>query len=260
MNLSLPINPFRPVRWLLSSLSLMLLPLLGWGQVSISNSTVPLTYSQDFNGLPASNGTFNDNSTIPGVYAQRSAGGNTITANMGNSTAGDLYSFGTGTATERALGSVGSSGTGGFAYGIQFVNNTTSPIKSITLTYTGEQWRNGGDGAAQVIDFSYQVSASVITVLAPRSTALTSPTTTAPTPSGYTAVPALNFTSPVVTATPGALDGNAAANRTTLTAIITVNIPVGSYLMLRWGDPDHSGADDGLAIDDVTAIFTTSTL
>ena len=64
-------------------------------------------------------------------------------------------------------------------------------------------------------------------------------------------VAALDFTSPITGGTAGALDGNLAANRVALSSTITgLNIPAGTEVMLRWSDPDHSGTDHGLSIDD----------
>ncbi len=240
---------------------LLLLPLLGQGQVLLTGTNPSVT--QAFDALPAPptvNAPFTDNSTIPGVYGQRTGTGNLVVVGDGSANSGALYSFGpaTGATTDRALGSVGSNNAaaGGFAYGLQFRNTTSNPITSLTLTYTGEQWRNGGVAAVQVIDFSYQISTTAITSLAPTAGALAAGVTTAPTPAAYTAVPALNFTSPTTSTTAAALNGNGVANRTTLMATIAVNIPVNSYIMLRWGDPDHNSSDHGLSIDDVTAAFT----
>ena len=65
------------------------------------------------------------------------------------------------------------------------------------------------------------------------------------------AVPSLDFISPVTGGAAGALDGNLAANRVTQTFTITgLSIPNGTEVMLRWSDPDHTGADHGLSIDD----------
>jgi hypothetical protein len=63
-----------------------------------------------------------------------------------------------------------------------------------------------------------------------------------------------NFTSPITGGTPGALDGNLAANRVSRSASITgLTIPDGSEVMLRWSDPDHPGVNDhGLAIDELS--------
>src|SRR5687767_14957600 len=76
-------------------------------QVSVTTLGVP--YTQDFDTLPASgSATWTNNSTIPGWFHARTGTGTTIVANNGSSNAGNLYSYGTGTSTERALGSLGS--------------------------------------------------------------------------------------------------------------------------------------------------------
>src|SRR5205085_68916 len=66
----------------------------------------------------------------------------------------------------------------------------------------------------------------------------------------YTGVAALNFVTPD-TATTGAKNGNAAADRTAISSTITgLSIPNGASFFIRWTDTDATGADDGLAVDD----------
>src|SRR4029077_352651 len=66
----------------------------------------------------------------------------------------------------------------------------------------------------------------------------------------YTDVDTLDFTTPDTTTT-GAKNGNAAAERTAISATIpSLNIPNGATFFIRWSDLDATGADDGLAIDD----------
>src|SRR5204862_3072057 len=66
-----------------------------------------------------------------------------------------------------------------------------------------------------------------------------------------TGVTALNFNPPVTAGTAGALDGNAAANRTAISSTITgLSIPNGASFFIRWTDTDATGADDGLSVDD----------
>ncbi|QJW90983.1 hypothetical protein HNV11_17180 [Spirosoma taeanense] len=220
-------------------------------QVSVTPSSTTLT--ETFNTLVTSGtATYEQNTTIPGVYAERTGTGTTITASNGGSNAGALYSFGTGTETDRALGSVGSGGAaaGSFAYGIRLQNNTGFTITSLQVTYAGEQWRNSG-AAAQTVTFSYLVSASPITSLSVAAGAV---------PTGYTAVPSLDFTSPIsgTTVASGALNGNAADNRTVKTYTITgLSVANGQEVMLRWYDADQTGSDHGLSIDDVSIVPTT---
>jgi predicted extracellular nuclease len=188
-------------------------------------------YSQNFDSL-ANSGTnipWNDDSTIPGWYSTRP----TYTANNGSSNTGSLYSFGTTGSTERALGSVASGTTGTIYYGSRFVNNTSSTITSLNIGYTGEQWRNGGNTTPQKLDFQYLIGA----------TSIDSGT--------YVDFDALDFTSPVATATTAALDGNATANRTALSSTLSgLNLPPGQEIWLRWQDTNDAGNDHGLGIDD----------
>lgn len=160
------------------------------------------------------------------------------TAGTGSGNAGDTYSYGAAASTERALGGL-LSGTFTPTIGVAFINNTGNAITSLTITYTGEQWRLGTLARTDRLDFQYSVDA----------TALNTGT--------WTDVDALDFTAPVTTGTVGALDGNAAANRTTLTFTITgLNIPNGSKFMFRWNDLNATSSDDGLAVDDFSLTYT----
>lgn len=191
-------------------------------------------YSQNFDTLATAgtNIAWTNDSTISGWYSTRT----TYNAGTGSSNTGALYSFGTGTDVERALGSVASGGTGTVYFGARFVNDTGATITSLTVTYTGEQWRNGGNTTAHTLDFSYQISTTVTVINA----------------GTWTDVNTLDFTGPIATATAGALDGNAAANRVTLSQSFPVNIPAGQEIMLRWSDINDAGNDHGLAVDDLT--------
>ena len=198
-------------------------------------------YTQNFDTLPASgSATWTNDSTIPNWFHARTGTGTTIVANDGSSNAGNLYSYGTGTATDRALGSVGSGNAaiGNLYWGLRLANNTGSTITSLDVSYTGEQWRNSA-AAAQTVAFSYLVGSPTVTG------------SLAEFQSSGVAVPALDFTSPITGGAAGALNGNLAANRVTLSFSITgLSIPDRTEVMLRWSDPDHIGADHGLAVDD----------
>lgn len=206
------------------------------------------SYTQDFNVLPGS-GTSNpwtDDATIAGWHAQRTGTGTTIAADVGTGTGGNLYSYGAAEATDRALGSIGSgnAAAGSFAYGVQLQNTSGSAITINSLAYVGEQWRKSGVTAPQTVTLWYKLGLSPITTLDPAGD------------SGWTAVPSGDFSSPVNTTTGTALYGNDPANRTAISIDPNINIPNGSYVMLRWNDPDHSGLDHGLAIDDVALGWT----
>lgn len=208
-----------------------------WGQVNIT--TTSGSYSQDFNSLITSGSvTWTDNSTIANWYAQRTGTGTDIVANNGSNNAGNLYSYGTGTNTDRALGSLGSGTAGNFAWGVK-LRNTTGATLQISLAYVGEQWRNSA-ATAQTVSFYYRKSATDFSTLNPNNN------------TGWTNISSLNFTSPITGGTAGALDGNNASNRVTFTSTDVTTLAPNEYIILKWDDPDHSGADHGMAIDDVT--------
>jgi hypothetical protein len=231
---------------------LMLMITLGFssnvkGQISITTTG---NYFQNFDGLGTVSGTWADNSTIANWYAKRTGTGTSITVSTGTTTGGDLYNFGSSAAADRALGSIGSgnAAAGSFAYGVQFQNNSGAPLTDLNVAYKGEQWRNSA-AAAQTVSFYYKVSSSPIIDLQPNVNAT------------WTAVTTLDFTSPITGGTAGALNGNAVGNFTVInnTAIPALNIPDGSYIMIKWDDKDHTGTDHGLAIDSVTVSWTAAT-
>ncbi|WP_222166949.1 T9SS type A sorting domain-containing protein [Edaphocola aurantiacus] len=234
--------------------SLVLLALAGNAGFAQVSMTATNSYTQAFNTLPASsNGTWADNSTISSWYAQRTGNGTSIMVSDGGLNSGGLYSYGTTSNSDRALGSLGSgnAAAGDFAYGVLLRNNSTQTITNITVAYTGEQWRNAASAGAQTVSFYYKTASGVINDLQPTTT------------SGWTAVSALNFTSPQTNGpsannTANAINGNTAANRTVIsaTALTGLSLAPGQYIMLKWDDPDHSGNDHGLSIDDVTINWT----
>ncbi|MGL2965194.1 T9SS sorting signal type C domain-containing protein [Flavobacterium sp. XGLA_31] len=197
-----------------------------YGQVSIN--AVATAYTQNFDAL-ATTGTANtwtDNTTILGWYANRT----TYRADAGTSTTGALYSYGTGTNSDRALGMLTSGTAPTTTYmGGRYLNNTGVSVSSFDITYRGEQWRQ--NTTTQSLVFEYQVGA----------TALTGGT--------WTAVSALDFAA-INIGTAGALDGNAVGNYAVKTATITVTVANGQEIWFRWtktGTTSH-----GLAIDDVS--------
>jgi endonuclease I len=197
-------------------------------------------YLQDFNNLPSSGTTsWTDDSTLSGWYAQRSVTNTTtIISSNGGSNTGGLYSFGTTGSTDRALGSVGSSGSGAVAWGAAFRNDTGGLLSFTFLSYAGEQWRSGGPtSTAQTVSMSYQIGSGAAD-LTPGSDA------------AWSLLPSLDFISPVNNATSGLLDGNDPANRVSVSSGLDLLLAPGAWITFRWRDVDHSGTDHGLAIDD----------
>lgn len=210
------------------------------------------SYTQNFDSL-ATSGTSNpwtDNVTLSGWYASKTANGVTISVyrgETGSGNAGALYSFGVAgisNITNRALGSVASATPGNLAFGVRFTNNTATPFTNFSITYTGEQWRNGGNPTAHTLAFSYRISNGPIT------------NSDAANANSWTSVTALNLVTPTVGATAGALDGNAPTNRQFFNVFLAgVLVGPSQEIFFRWRDVDDSGSDHGLGIDDFTLGF-----
>ncbi len=202
-------------------------------QVSIPATNTPV--SESFDTL-ATSGT---SSALPTGWAfaeTGSAANTTYTANNGGANTGDTYSYGTGTQSDRAFGTL-LSGSLTSTIGAAFVNNTGTAITALQIAYTGEQWRLGTASREDRLDFAYSVDA----------TSLSTGT--------YIDVNSLDFIAPTTVTPTGALDGNLAANRTTRQFTITgLSIANGQTFWVRWSDFNASGADDGLAVDDFSLV------
>ncbi len=241
---------------------------------AILYSTAGSTYSQDFDSLPIqpSNaslgatpiGWIDDSSSppdgyfsIPGWYlyhplpqTEGGANGNQrMRIGGGSNNTGAFWSFGAASTPERALGSLAANTlanvvpatTNAVMYlGARFTNDTGVALDSFTLSYTGEQWRDGGAASpnAQSLTFEWMVGAASLQ------------------DAGFTAESTLDFTSPTFVNTGGgaATDGNAAANRTAIGPVTVsgINWLPGQDLWIRWGDLNNTGNDHALAIDDLS--------
>ena len=168
-------------------------------------------------------------------FVETGANANTsYAADDGNSNSGNTYSYGSSGSSDRAFGSL-LSGNLKPSIGVQLRNESGNALTEIAVVYTGEQWRLGVAGRTDRLKAQYSLDA----------TQLGNGT--------WIDVPALDFISPNTTAAPGKLDGNLAANRTTVSGSITgLNLAVNGTVWLRWVDNDVSGIDDGLAIDDIS--------
>jgi uncharacterized repeat protein (TIGR01451 family) len=208
----------------------------GTGSVSLTTAGSPVT--ENFDTLSNTAGSTTNTALPTGWYITETGGGardnEQYAVDTGGSTTGDIYSYGAAAATDRALGEL-RSGTLIPLFGAKFTNNTGATITSLDVSYTGEQWRFGGvhTTVADRLDFQYSLNATDLST------------------GTYLDANALDFNPPVTTGTAGALDGNAAANRTAISSTITgLSIPNGATFFIRLNDVDATGADDGLAIDD----------
>ena len=204
-----------------------------YAQVSLTTLGSP--YPQNFDSLVNTAGS-TTNTTLPSGWALTETGGGTrdneqYAIDNGNSTTGDVYSYGASAATDRAFGGL-QSGTLIPVIGASFTNSTGATITDLAIAYTGEEWRLGTASRTDRMDFQYSTNA----------TSLTTGT--------WIDVDALDFSTPdIVTA--GAKNGNAAAERTAISSTISgLSIANGTTFWIRWNDFNASGADDGLAVDD----------
>ena len=167
------------------------------GQVLMSLSP----YYQDFDTLTNQGAAvWEDNITLPGWYASRSAGSSepaTYIGNSGSSAVGGLYSFGSAGSPERAFGSLASGGTGNLAYGVRFTNDTESARTDFAVSLVGEQWRVAGSSPQRLV-FAYQVGSNLTNADARND-------------QRWTLCPGLDFIGPRAGLT-AALDGNEGSN------------------------------------------------
>jgi hypothetical protein len=249
-----------------------LLFVLSLGAVSVLTTNAQillsggLTYSENFDSLASSSAgatvPWTDNTTVPGWYASRAiltTGGpygptayTSYRVAGGENNSGWIYSFGTnngvGPVTDRALGSISSGSTGTNAWGVRIQNDTADSVGNVLISYTGEQWRNGGNASAQTMVFTYQVS----------STPFSSPISALANDPGYIPFTALDFVTPTTGTTAGVLDGNAAPNRTLFSGILLTGVVLapGEELFLRWYDVNDQGNDHGFGVDDFSVSFS----
>jgi Ca2+-binding RTX toxin-like protein len=204
---------------------------------TISLASLGTAYTQNFDTL--SNIGAANILSIPGWALTEDGGGvrddEQYAADTGASSTGDTYSYGATGSVDRALGALRAV-TLTTTFGAFFVNDTGSTIKSLTISYGGEQWRLGTAGRTDQLDFQYSTNATDLTT------------------GTWTDKNELDFITPDAL-TVGAKNGNAAPDRTTVAAIISgLNIAPGQSFAIRWNDIDATGADDGLAVDDFSLI------
>jgi hypothetical protein len=242
-------------------ISALVLALLAAGTAQaapvVINAASTTSYTQSFDALTTSTtaSTWANDSSLAGwsLFTGAGAAITTHVAGTGSSNTGSFYSFGTGTNSERALGSAASGGAyfgspandapAGFI-ALALTNAGTSAISNFTLSYDGEQWRNGGNTTAQSLTVQYGFGSSFAAVT-----------------SWTAAGSAFNFTSPIATATAAALDGNAAANRVAgLGGSVATNWAAGTTLWVRWTDLNDAGTDHGLAIDNLSFSVPAATI
>lgn len=178
-----------------------------------------------------------------GWSAYRSAGTGVIgqalspTVDNGSASSGGIYNVGTASASDRALGSIGSGSTSP-AYGAQLMNSTGSAMTSLNISFTQEQWKTGSNASAnEVVTFEYSTNAASLDGTAT-----------------WIPVAAGNLTEILTASTvAAAVNGNLPANQLAKSFAITgLNIPNGGSIWIRWTDSDDFGSDCMLAVDNIS--------
>ena len=225
---------------------------------SLASADTYLTYTQDFDALPTSNtsvtgtGTINLQASITQLsstnaiwQAARIAGTNTVPVpfNVGNGSGntGGLYSYAVSGSTDRSLGIFASSTTTPAA-GLVLVNTSAYIITTVSVSFTAEQWRSPNTGGTvNTTSFAYGFSSDASITDANFLSA-----------SGMVANPAGDLVSGAAT-TSAVFGAPAEISQKSFTLSNVVWQP-GEKLYIRWRDTDNTGADAGLAIDDLTIV------
>ncbi len=225
------------------------------GFTTLANAAIVINsagqdYAQSFDTLASSGSAvvWVNDSTLEGWSLFRQPAPGTAIASYaagnGGSNSGAFYSFGTGVGTDRALGGLGSGGayfgapaSGSLAGWIaaEFRNDSGHTLSGFSLGFDGEQWRNGGNTAAQTMAFEYGFGSSFDAVGSWVS------------PGGL-----FDWSSVVNTTTAGAVDGNAAGLVAGRGGVINAQWNASDTLWVRWAERNDPANDHGLAIDNLS--------
>jgi len=193
-------------------------------------------YTQNFDSLPNAGAglTWTDDTTLGGWYSTSSV----INASSGAASSRLLYSFGSQSSSDRALGIVSQGASTDPRFGLAIRNDTGENLNSITVGFDGEQWRRSTTNIAapQTLVFGYRTSTTLGSISA----------------AAYTDVASLGFTSTDFSLPGGPTDGNNSANRTSNISgtIDGLDWKQGEYLWLRWQNESNGlGSRHGLGID-----------
>jgi len=174
--------------------------------------------------------------TMPGWYGDAAATMR-VGASAGDQTAGGIISFGpaNGAAANRALGLLATTSTGATAFAVRVLNQTANTLNKMTLSYTGELWRQ--QTAAKTLTFSYFIDPTATNSFSPANATATLPALNVSFPTG---AQASGETGPLMTANLG------------VTGQTITNWPPGAALWLVWQMSSAAGSSQGLAIDNLS--------
>ncbi|PKO00345.1 MAG: hypothetical protein CVU42_04010 [Chloroflexi bacterium HGW-Chloroflexi-4] len=204
---------------------------------SIGISALGTPYLQDFNTL--SNNGESDTFPFGWVLSETETSNNVnnkYQISTGSYSTGDTYSYGSINETDRALGGLQDPSFVPL-YGASFTNHTGGVIQSLSIKYTGEEWRLGKSGRSDKLIFEISLDA----------TSLNNGT--------WHSYDDLIFFTPNKD-TEGAKNGNHPTNKLDKSYTISgLNIAPGGSFWIRWRDhPVTNGINDGLAVDDFSLI------
>ncbi len=195
----------------------------------IDYSTSGATYSQNFDSLGATGGTWDDGVTLTGWHHKTQHLGipTAFVASDGSSTQqGKVISMGDD--SDRAFGAQSLTNALTQYYGFALENNTGATQSSFNLSYTAEQWRVQDNNADPVV-LEYQVFNAGDGLLQT---------------TGWTSVSELGFTAPITTGASAALDGNLSVNQVSVVGSVTsIEWEDGQELWLRWSDSNIAYID-----------------
>ncbi|MDB6070746.1 MAG: endonuclease, partial [Verrucomicrobiales bacterium] len=220
------------------------------------HGAIPLTGSgtvtQNFNTLPTGAGVeWNDNSTMPNWWLYRSNAAAPFPIPLlvndnvaATAFAAGVYSFGPTGGADRAFGSVPTGTLGEISQVVVLQNTGALPIQITNIAFAIEKWReNTTAGITERIDFSYQKNIDEFTItsaLGAGWTDLNNYDVVVPHSGTASAIhnPSINF--PV--------------SQAPVDAIV---VDPGEYAAFRWLNPNESGSDAYLGLDDVVISYLT---
>ena len=225
-----------------SFLLTLMIGVCSYGQITISALNTP--YTQNFDAMGATGTTYPTDWT--GIRAAGSGTANQVlnpVVTDGTSNSGAVFNIGTNSANDRALGSL-ASGTTIPAFGATFKNTSGGLISKISISGIMEQWRTGTDATTtENLTFSYSLDATSLNT------------------GVWTTVSGLNLVEKLITTTTSAaVDGNLAANKTSISSDISLAWANNSNLWIKWTDANEAGSDGAYAIDDFSLTATETSI
>jgi hypothetical protein len=238
------------IKLVLTSLAIALAGAATLANAAIVVSAAGQGYTQSFDALASSGATvvWANDSTLSGWSLFRQPTPATAitsyAAGNGSGNAGSFYSFGATSSSDRALGSLGSGGAyfGSPGSGVtagwiaaEFRNDSGQNLSGFSLSFNGEQWRNGGNTSSQSMVLEYGFGSSFGAV------------SNWVSPGGL-----FDWSSLVNTASAAAVDGNGAGLVAGRGGAVNTPWNAGDTLWVRWAEVNDVGNDHGLAIDNLS--------